>query len=374
MRTASDDKTRSRTLRSGSALACVLAAAVALFGAANAAAKPTGGIKADSNCAPQPAGLSPKGDTSKRFTMLLRVNQQVNVDAYTDFGPGGLGGRIKPQDIFVINTRYEGSTPGEWSAFASGLRASFPCNRIVALNGMGLDPDKAGYAFALLSHPSVYSLMTDFEPMDWDDAPRASWSYNAGVALKRIKKWNATLARTISRSPGGAGKRGGLVPLDQPGWGYGQIAQDLDRKNRRLGDRKLGPLSVQTQDSCAEGGASSFRARSKQVLDQYYFTYVRRTVKRRVKGKLKKVKITVRRAIKKRARPNPLNLSLQISFSDTPNPYAGMAITKTSAKTAAACAAAGLKAGGGAFFFFASTDSLKLLFKQKQIKKLRPLD
>ncbi|MBM3666963.1 MAG: hypothetical protein FJW90_05695 [Actinobacteria bacterium] len=370
MQTAGTDKARARALLAGATFACALALSLALtlLAAADAGAKKTGGVKADGTCAPQPQTLAPKGDSSKRFTMLLRVNQQVNVDEYTDFGASGLGRRIKPQDIFVINTRYEGSTPAEWSELATGLRNAFPCNRIAALNGMGLDPERSGYAFALLNHPSVYSLMTDFEPMDWDEAPRASWSYNAGVALKRIKKWNTTLARTIASSTGGAAKRGGLVPLDLPGWSYGQIAQDLDRKNQRLGDSKLGPLSVQTQDSCANGGASTFRTRAKQVFDQYVFRYVRKTVKRKVK----KRKITVRVKIKKRARPNLNNLSLQISFSDTPNPLAGMAITKTSAKTAAACTAAGLKAGGGAFFFFASTDSMKLLFEQKQISSLRP--
>ncbi len=44
-----------------------------------------------------------------------------------------------------------------------------------------------------------------------------------------------------------------------------------------------------------------------------------------------------------------------------------MAITKTSAKTAAACARPALKRGGGAFFFFASPDSMRLLFKQPEI-------
>jgi hypothetical protein len=63
---------------------------------------------------------------------------------------------------------------------------------------------------------------------------------------------------------------------------------------------------------------------------------------------------------------------MQISFSNTPNPNAGMAITKTSASRAASCARAGLKKGGGAFFFFASTDSMRVLFQQPKIAALRP--
>ena len=50
-----------------------------------------------------------------------------------------------------------------------------------------------------------------------------------------------------------------------------------------------------------------------------------------------------------------------------------MAITKTSAATAAACALSGLKQGGGAFFFFASDDSMRLLFQQPADRRaLRP--
>jgi selenocysteine lyase/cysteine desulfurase len=126
---------------------------------------------------------------------------------------------------------------------------------------------------------------------------------------------------------------------------------------------------VQTQDSCANGGASTFRARTKPLFGQYRF----RTALKVVKKAGKKRKVKVKRPIKKRARPLLSNLSLQISFSNTPNPRAGMAITKTSAKTAAACTQAGLKRGAGAFFFFASTASMELLFRQKQISKLRPL-
>jgi hypothetical protein len=324
---------------------------------------------------PQPATLSPGGPLEKRFTMLLRVNQPVNVDAWTnsDETVGGLRDYVRKQDIFVINTRYEGSKPSEWAQMATELRNAFPCNRIAALNGMGVDPDRPGYAYALLNHPAVYALLTDFEPMDWDDDPaRPGWSFKPSLAMKRMKRQNNRLARTIASSKSGASKRSGLVPLDWPGWNYGELAQDLDKKNRRLGGRKLGPLSVQTQDSCADGGASTFRNRTKPLFGQFRFRVILKTVKRSVKGKTKKRKIRIKRPIKKRSRPLLTNLSLQISFSNTPNPRAGMAITKTSAKTAAACTQAGLKRGAGAFFYFASTDSMELLFRQKQIARLRP--
>ena len=36
----------------------------------------------------------------------------------------------------------------------------------------------------------------------------------------------------------------------------------------------LGPLSVQSQDYCANGGASTYRSRSKSIFDQYRFKFV----------------------------------------------------------------------------------------------------
>jgi hypothetical protein len=364
-------RTRTRRLGALVALTAATAAMAAVIpGGAGVAPAP-----AFAQGCSHPDQISPGGPLEQRFTMLLRVNQLVNVDAWTssDETLGGLKDYVRKQDIFVINTRFEGSTPTEWSQMATQLRKAFPCNRIAALNGMGVDPDRPGYAYALINHPAVYALMTDFEPMDWDDDPaRPGWSFKPNLAMKRIKRQNTRLASAIASSKSGAAKRSGLVPLDWPGWNYGEIAQDLDKKNRRLGGRKLGPLSVQTQDSCANGGASTFRERTKPLFGQYRFRVTIKTVKRSVKGKTKKRKIRVKRPIKKRARPLLSNLSLQISFSDTPNPRAGMAITKTSAKTAAACTQAGLKRGAGAFFYFASTNSMQLLFRQKQIAKLRP--
>ena len=373
---ASNTPARGRpALASLGAVAAVLALLCGLLASGEAAAAPNGGIKADSNCGALPAGLSPKGSAPNRFTMLIRINQQVNVDTWVNFNSaaGGLGGHVRPQDIFVINTRHEDSDPALAAQLATNLRDAFPCNRIIALNGLGLNSAVAGYAYTLLDHPSVYALMSDFEPDDWTqgrstDPGRPPWNYKFKVAFKRIKSWDGRLAGTLTKTSSGAGKRSGLVPIDNSGWNYGQIAQDLDKKNRRLGGRHLGPLSIQTQDNCANGGASGFLARTSSLLDQYRYKFIRKTVKR--KGK--KRKVTIRRKLKKKARPDANNLSLQISFSNTPDPNSSMAITKTSAKTAANCARAALKRGAGAFFFFASPDSMRLLFKQPEIGSLRP--
>jgi hypothetical protein len=359
-----------------------LAGAVALLGTvfvARDAASPDPARA--QTCSPLPPGLAPPGPSQTRFTMMIRVNSQQNVTTYTNKveATGGLGGRVRQQDIFILNTRFTGSggappmTPTVAADYATQLRTAFPCNRIISLTGMSFDPLAAGYAFSLLDHPAVFALMTDFEPMDWNagkalDPTRPSWSSKYATALPRIKSWMGTLSGTLAGNPAGASKRAGLVPIDYSSWNYGEIAQAIDKKNTRLGGRHLGPLSVQTQDSCANGGATGFGARAKTLTDQYKFKTITKTVK---KGG-KKRKVTTRRKIKKKARPNLLNAGMQISFSNTPNPSSGMALTKTSASTADSCISAGLKKGIGAFFFFASDDSMQLLFQQPRMASLRP--
>jgi hypothetical protein len=349
------------------------AALLSAIASAPQAASPSTAAAQVGTC-PAFSSLAPAGPGTTRFTMMIRINQQVNVNTWTNFdsATGGLGGRVRQQDIFVINTRYETTTPSVAETLANNLRATFPCNRIVALNGMGLDPNLPGYAFSLASNSGVSAIFTDFEPMDWNDAPRPPWSFVYRKVLKRIKGFTGTVTNALAANPLGAGKLTGLAPIENSTWNFGEIAQVLDKRNTRLG-LKLGPQSVQTQDYCANGGPTAFAQRVKSLRDQYkYRTIIRKVKKRLPNGKVKKKKIKIRRKIKPAGRPNLSNLAVQISFSDTPNPNAGMAITKTAPGTAAACAAAGLKQGGGAFFFFASDDSMRLLFQQPQIAFLRP--
>jgi hypothetical protein len=339
-----------------------------------------GEAQAQVSCA-QPFGLSPSGPAATRFTMMIRINTQGNVDTYTK-PEGGMGGRIRPQDIFVLNTRFEGNgsgsqppmTPTVATEYAADLRAVFPCNRIIALNGMSFDPAAAGFAFTGIGDPNIFALLTDFEQADWNagrltDPARPLWNSKFKTALPRIKAWDAGMAGATAANPIGAGKRTGLVPQDDGTWNFGQIAQDLNKKNSRLGNRKLGPLSVQTQSACADGGPAGFGARAKQLRLQYNFKFV--TKKVRVKGKKKKVKKTFRMPLKKKGRPNMSQLAVQISFTATPQ-STGMPLVRTSPALAAACVQPALKQGVGAFFFFASDDAMRALFLQPQINALRP--
>jgi hypothetical protein len=333
-------------------------------------------------CPPAPANLSPFGAAATRFTMMIRINTQGNVDTYTK-PQLGMGDRIRPQDIFVLNTRFQGSgqfspmTPAEAADLASQLHNTFPCNRIVALNGMSYDPAAPGYAFTSIDDPNVYALMSDFEQGDWNggrvlDPGRPPWNDDFVKTFPRIKAWNFGMAATAAGNPVGVGKRTGLVPQDLAGWNYGQIAQDLNKKNSRLGAPKLGPQVVQTQDACADGGAGGFGARAKNLRLQYTFKFITKKIKVMKKGKVKKVKKTIRLPLKKQGKPGLSNLGMEISFTDTPDVTASQAILSTSAAQAASCVGPALKQGMGAFFFFASDDAMRLLFQQPQIAALRP--
>ena len=365
--------------------AITLALAVGLLGllliaASSASPDPA---RAQVSCPALPVGLSPDGPGPTRFTMMIRINTQGNVDTYTK-PEGGMGNRLRTQDIFVINTRFGGSgqfpavTPSVASQLASELRAAFPCNRIIALNGMSFDSSAPGYAFTGIDDPNFFALLTDYEKTDWDagratDPARPAWLDNFMRAFPLIRGWNGSVAAAVAANPIGAGKRTGLAPQDEPTWDYGQIAQNLDKQNKRLGATHLGPLSVQTQDACADAGAASFGARAKALRLQYKFrTIVKKIKVRTKKGKKRTKKVTTTRKLKPQGRPLMGNLAMEISFTDTPDATERQAILRTSAAQAASCVQPGLKQKGGAFFFFASDDAMRLLFQQPQIAALRP--
>ena len=336
--------------------------------------------QAQVSCVGPPRGLSPTTSGPQSFTMLIRINTQGNVDTYTK-PEGGMGGRIRPQDIFVLNTRFTGSgqfpamTDAVASTLAANLRTTFPCNRIIALNGMSFDPTVPGYAFSGIGDPNVFALLTDYEKIDWNsgratDPSRPPWHDNFPKAFPLLRGWNFGFMSTVASNPVGTGKRTGLAPQDNSTWNFGQIAQNLNKQNARLGDTKIGPMSVQTQDACADGGSGGFGARAKQLRLHYTFNFI--TKKVHVKGKRKKVKRTFRQPIKKKGKPLLGNTAMQLSFTDTPQASKSQAILSTSAAQAAACVAPAMKQGVGAFFFFASDDSMRLLFQQPQINALRP--
>ena len=147
-----------------SAVSLIAAAGLlALLLVAGGDAAPASAAKASQACPAPPYGLAPDGPAATRFTMLIRINTQGNVNTWTQFNTDpsheGLAPFVRPQDVFVLNTRFTGSGqfPAMTSTVAAGLssqlRASFPCNRIIDLNGLSLDPTQAGWAFTGIDDP-----------------------------------------------------------------------------------------------------------------------------------------------------------------------------------------------------------------------------
>ena len=141
----------------------------------------------------------------------------------------------------------------------------------------------------------------------------------------------------------GAGKKTGLVPQDVAAWNYGQIAQNLDKQNARLGARHLGPLSVQTQDACADGRLRRLRRPGQGAAPPIQLQVHHQEGPGQ--GQEEEGKKTIRLPLKKKAKPLMSNLGMEISFTDSPEASASQAILSTSAAQAAACVPAGPEAG-----------------------------
>jgi hypothetical protein len=303
-------------------------------------------------CVPQIQKLSPKGGAAERYTLLLRINKESNVDEYAGSGGsvGGLRNRIRDHDIFVVNTRFKGGTPEEHDAIVARLRQRFPCNRIFALNGLGADPSQPGYIYALID-AGLSAVLLDWERFDWDQAREISpsmppWTEGFNATRKRIGQ------RVSLVLPAG---KAGVVPAYYSHWDYGLIGRTIDRRSNAAG-RGLGFQPVQTQGACAAGGRA-FKALTGRLLLQY-----KPKPRKTKKGKRKKVK----------PRANVRNLGLEVSFSTTPDPDESIPLRSVSVGLASKCTKAGLKRGGGAFLYWATPESVGALLDKRRICVLRP--
>ncbi len=325
----------------GAGIALALAAVATLLMLGD---RPSPALGQETACPNQPRGLSPKGRAGARFTMLVRVNKPDNVASYLD---PSVGGQLRHRDVFVINTRYKGSSPEEAEQMAADLHRGFPCNRIIALNGLGSDPSEPGYALSLVDSPAVWGLMLDWERRDWrlarDSNPAMSrWKTRFGRNLKRLGSWLSEVTNTLRGNASAGPKRTGLIPIYLKQWHYGKIARALDAHNRRLGHRRGGIQAVGTQVSCQRKGGSGVVKRANRLFRQYA-----------------------------EARRKRRNLALQISFSDTPRRRARLPVRSVSPAKAAKCVRAGLRRGAGAFLFWASPKSVHDFFSVKRICAIR---
>ena len=326
----------------------IAAGAVALL--AGLQSPPDSGGQAD-GCPPAPSHLSPKGNPGSRFTMLIRVNKPSTVNQYAAIQ--SQTGQLRTRDVFVVNTRFRGSSPGEAREIVDRLRVAFPCNRIVALNGLGADPSRPGYAFSLVDEPGLWAVMLDWEQQDWraaraTDPSMSSWKRRFRRSLGRLNVRLALLADTLDAAGSGIG-RVGAVPTFFHDWHYGRIARAVDHHNKRFGSRRGGVQVVATQASCKKQRGSREereKARMKAVAKKLFRQYGKRRRKKR-------------------------NLALQVSFSDTARSKRHLPIRSVNEGRAAKCIRRGLRAGGGAFLLWASPYSMDDLFETRRFRKLR---
>jgi hypothetical protein len=309
----------------------------------------------------------------KRFTLLIRINDDKNINAYNNSNraTGGLRHRLRDRDVFVINTRKKKTTPADWVHLANRLRAKFPCNRIVALNGLHDNPKWPGYMFALSDYPGLWGLAIDWEYEDWQqaraqDSTVSPWTKGFRASRKRIGNRLELLGDVSSEELGAPGRRTGVVPAFYSHWNYGGIAKTADRRNLARKPGRRGFQAVQTQGYCVPEGPDSFRGVANHLIRQYRPPPRIKKI-RNQKGKVVRT-ITIRRP----ARGKVVNLAMEVSFSNTPDPSDPRPVASLAPGPASKCTIAALKRKIGALLYWAHDDSMRKLFKTPRICRLRP--
>ncbi len=309
-------------------------------------AAPSASPGEQNSCPPAPSMLSGKGGAGGRFTMLIRVNKPSNVGDYAALQ--SRYGQLRSRDVFVVNTRYKGANPRQEDEIVSALHDSFPCNRIIALNGLGSDPQRPGYAFSLIDSPRPWAVLLDWERLDWARARATNhhmsrWKQRFGRNVNRLSTWVGRVARGAAEA-GGEVRKIGAIPAFFHNWRYGRIARVLDRRNRRFGHRHGGVQVVGTQASCMKrrGTTRGMRATARQVVRQYG-----------------------------RAGRNKRNLALEIAFSDHGRSKRHLPIRSVNEGRAGSCLRAALAGGAGAILFWASPDSMRALAQTHHFRRLR---
>ena len=150
---------------------------------------PSGSSGDPTACPAPPYQLAPKGGRSARFTMLIRVNKPGNVTTYAQLQD--TYGQLRQRDVFVVNTRWKGTSPALQDAILSRLHDSFPCNRVVALNGLGADPQRPGYALSLTDSARPWAVLLDWEREDWA---------HARATNHHMSRWKQSFGRSSTAS------------------------------------------------------------------------------------------------------------------------------------------------------------------------------
>jgi hypothetical protein len=297
-------------------------------------------------CPSPPYQLAPKGGRVARFTMLIRVNKPSNVGAYVRLQ--STYGQLRSRDVFVVNTRWKGTSPGLQDEILARLHQSFPCNRVIALNGLGADPTRPGYALSLTDSPQPWGIVLDWEREDWAHARATNhhlsrWKQGFGRSIHRLGSLVGRVAGGIRDADTGIQKVG-AAPGFFGDWHYGRIARMLDRRNRRFGHRRGGIQVVGTQASCMKrrSGQRGMRSTAQSLYRQYRSSHRKRH-----------------------------NLAVEISFSDHARSKHHLPIRAVNEGRAASCLRAALAGGAGAVLFWASPESMWALAQTHHFRRLR---
>lgn len=334
----------------------VLAAAVPLVMAALAGC--TGSDPGSTTaCATLPKGLAPMDGGADAYTMLLRVNTKAQV---SEFDSGSLSDRILDRDVFVVNTQYKGMDTGEAQDIFAEVKQRFPCNRVIALNGLSQISGKAGYMFALAGEPGLTAVLLDWEVGTWA-ARGKPWSEDQSVNEKRMGVELESVANRIAEVPGAARTRVGLATQFRSRWDYAAFARRLAVINWKLNEDFLGYQLVQSQDRCrGTDDSAPLENLAKSLLDQY---------RQLVDGK--PGPNGWERATKPQ-RDIVSHLGFEISFSTKPKPGESLPVESDSSSDAAACTEDVLDAGGRAFIYWATPKAIQEMLSTDEGKRFRP--
>jgi hypothetical protein len=348
------------------ALAAAFALAVISLGQLGEPARGQAAVAAGNKCEEVPKTLAPAASDAKSYTMILRVNQPENVTEYAK----KVRKQLRDQDIFLVNTRFKGSTPEIWAEIVRRISTEFPCNRIIALNGLHLDPNRRGYSYALAHDPSVWGISLDWESMDWAQAQSIhrsipSWTEDFTASRDRISRRLHRVGQYSADQVGEPGLRTGVVPAWYPGWDYGMLGKTTDRTNFTRKENRRGFQIVQSQGFCSNSDQSGYGVAMRSLLDQYF-----------PPPKIKKIRNAKGKVIRKKKIPVPPRgvteaLAGEISFSTTPNENADMPVKSVSVGSASKCTLAGLKADVRAYLYWAHPGSIDSLLETRRICKIR---
>jgi hypothetical protein len=289
------------------------------------------------------------------YTMGIRVNKDTEVDELERI----LGNRILDRDVFVINAEYPGSKPSDWEQAIDRLGEKFPCNRVATLTGLGRDPNKPSYQYALVGHPELDAILVDWEPDSWEDAGRGSWNPALPANLTRI----ASQLRQLSERLKATKTRMGLVPDYVPPWDYGRTARVVAEANYLLDPIHRGYQIIQTQPNCGNPAAPGplIGPLAAELIRQYRGVF---GLPLRV-GAPKDVPPDMDRDLLQ-------HVGFEIAFDQHPTPHAPDPVERTGPAQAAACSDQILKAGGAGILYWADPDSIRAMLDTPTGRAIRP--